>query len=68
MRIVNIFMVLLLSYVMTHAGGDKKALVLLDSWMTMESHSLFFSQISAKGYEVEYKLIDSTDYKILVYD
>ena len=43
---------------------QKKTLVLLDDWHTIDTHSLFFEQIKSMGYLLEFKMIDDSDIKL----
>ena len=44
--------------------SQKKTLVLLDDWHTIDTHSLFFEQIKNMGYLLEFKMIDDSDIKL----
>lgn len=44
-----------------------KALVLLDDWLLIQSHSLFWNQIKHLNYELEFKTIDDSNIKLDYY-
>jgi len=43
---------------------SKKTLVLLDDWNNVETNSIFWSQISEMGYQIEFKMATDKEIKL----
>ena len=46
---------------------SKKTLVLLDDWNNVETNSIFWSQISEMGYQIEFKMANDKEIKLTNY-
>ena len=44
--------------------GKSKTLVLLDNWLHIETHSLFWNQLRNMNFELDFKMIDDPNIKL----
>lgn len=52
------------SHVESNSLSLKKALVVLDDWNLVDSHSLFWDQLRNASYELEFKMMDDSSIKL----
>ena len=71
--LLKVFVLCLLAFGTSGTRSGKKTLVLLENLSIKDSHSVFFSDLVSRGYQLVYKLADESNlalskYGVYLYD